>query len=244
MEKELKMLISSGILFVLPVASAFLYLNFFQLKSKLIFGFGSGVILSVVFLRIIPESIELSTSEVLAIGMLVGVFVSVLLDKLNFLREDHITHEGFACWECENPFKGNVLFGLGLHYFFDGFFLGGLILSSADKTIVFTLPVFIHKLIDGLILSLIFMGKNIEDKKIGKSMIFITAVSLSNLAGLILAFFGLDIEPVAKFFSPIAAGILIYVAIHDFIPVLNTVVDFVSFTVGIIATFAVLHFIH
>lgn len=244
MEKEVKILISFGILFILPVVSAFLYLNFLKLKSRLIFGFGSGVILSVVFLRIVPESMEIATSELLATGMLIGVFVSVLLDKLNFLREEHITHEGLACWECENPFKGHVLFGLGLHYFFDGFFLGGLILSSEDNMIVFTLPVFIHKLIDGLILSLIFMGENTERKNIGKSMLFITAVSFSNVVGLVLAFFGLDIELIARFFSPVAAGILIYVAIHDFIPVLNTAFDFISFTAGIITTFLLLNVIH
>jgi len=118
----------------------------------------------------------------------------------------------------------------------DGFFLGGFLLSSKNYLIILIL-VAVHKFLDGFILSLIYSGHELK-----RSMKFIFIVSLSNLIGFILAILGLSFREVSFIFAPISAGILIYVAIHDFIPVLNSTSDFILFILGVLLSGVLIRF--
>ncbi|GBD03161.1 hypothetical protein HRbin19_00441 [bacterium HR19] len=213
-------------LFFVPVISSMFFLKFSRERAKVIFPLASGIILSIVFLRILPESIELSSSEKVSIFMFAGVVISVLLDKINLLKGEHISNETLACWECDNPFSLQIFLGLGIHYLIDGFFLGGFLLST-DKFLIFLIPIFFHKLVDGFILSVIYSGQSIK-----RATMFITLMSLFNVIGVLFAYKLLGFSKAVSIFSPLSAGILIYVAIHDFIPYLKTINDFLVFILG------------
>ncbi len=206
------------------------------MRKAFFFPIGSGVILSVVFLRVLPESIHETNIEIMPFFVLFGVILSVFLDKINFLKKEHISKESLACWECDEPFSYKVSIGLGIHYMIDGFFLGGFLLSSKNYPIILML-VAVHKFLDGFILSLIYSGHELT-----RSMKFIFIVSLSNLIGFILAILGVSFREVSFIFAPISAGILIYVAIHDFIPVLNSNSDFVLFILGVLLSGVIIRF--
>ncbi len=206
------------------------------MRKTFFFPIGSGVILSVVFLRVLPESIHETDIDIMPFFALFGVILSVLLDKINFLKKEHISRESLACWECDEPFSYKVSIGLGIHYMIDGFFLGGFLLSSKNYLIILIL-VAVHKFLDGFILSLIYSGHELK-----RSMKFIFIVSLSNLIGFILAILGLSFREVSFIFAPISAGILIYVAIHDFIPVLNSTSDFILFILGVLLSGVLIRF--
>jgi ZIP Zinc transporter. len=206
------------------------------MRKPFFFPIGSGVILSVVFLRVLPESIHETDIDIMPFFALFGVILSVLLDKINFLKKEHISRESLACWECDEPFSYKVSIGLGIHYMIDGFFLGGFLLSSKNYLIILIL-VAVHKFLDGFILSLIYSGHELK-----RSMKFIFIVSLSNLIGFISAILGLSFREVSFIFAPISAGILIYVAIHDFIPVLNSTSDFILFILGVLLSGVLIRF--
>jgi ZIP family zinc transporter len=225
-----------SILFFLPLISAFLFLRFSFMRKAFFFPIGSGVILSVVFLRVLPEAIYETDIDIMPFFVLFGVILSVLLDKINFLKKEHISKESLACWECEDPFSYKVSIGLGVHYMIDGFFLGGFLLSAKNYLVILML-VAVHKFLDGFILSLIYSGHNLY-----RAMKFIFIVSLSNLMGFILAILGLNFSEVSFIFAPISAGILIYVAIHDFIPVLNSTSDFILFILGVLLSGVLIRF--
>jgi zinc transporter ZupT len=201
------------------------------------FSIGSGIILSAVFLRVLPESIHIANSELIPPLILGGVIVSIFLDKINFLKKDHISRESLACWECDEPFSYKISVGLGMHYLIDGFFLGGFLLSSKSYLVVILL-IAVHKFLDGFILSLIYSGHDIR-----KSMKFISIISTSNLIGFILAIIGINIEGIAIVFAPVSAGILTYVAIHDFIPVFNSTSDLILFFIGVLISGILINFI-
>lgn len=222
----MKISVAVLILFFVPVISSFIFMYILQSKSKDILGFGSGIILSYVFVRIIPEVYYHGDSDFSHILMFGGVVLSLLFDKLNFFKKSHLTGEDLSCWKCEDPFRIDFSLALAFHYLLDGFFLGGYMITS-EKLLLSSLPVLVHKFVDGFILSISFGGQ-----KKSKSLSRIALISLSNIGGLIVAFLGISVLPISKIFSPIAGGILIYVAIHDFIPALNSIRDFVSFVLG------------
>jgi len=226
-----------SVLFLLPLISSFLFLKFSSMRKPHFFSIGSGIILSAVFLRVLPESIHIANSELIPPLILGGVIVSIFLDKINFLKKDHISRESLACWECDEPFSYKISVGLGMHYLIDGFFLGGFLLSSKSYLVVILL-IAVHKFLDGFILSLIYSGHDIR-----KSMKFISIISTSNLIGFILAIIGINIEGIAIVFAPVSAGILTYVAIHDFIPVFNSTSDFILFFIGVLISGILINFI-
>ncbi|MDT7906900.1 MAG: hypothetical protein RRA63_02480 [Candidatus Calescibacterium sp.] len=207
------------------------------MRKSYFFSIGSGIILSAVFLRVLPESIHIANSELIPPLILGGVIVSIFLDKINFLKKEHISRESLACWECDEPFSYKISVGLGMHYLIDGFFLGGFLLSSKSYLVVILL-IAVHKFLDGFILSLIYSGHNLK-----KSMKFISIISISNLFGFILAIMGISIEGIAVVFAPVSAGILTYVAIHDFIPVFNSTSDFILFFIGVLISGILINFI-
>lgn len=218
--------VSSAILFLTPVISSFFLLYFVKPKGRVILGFGSGVILSYVFIKIVPDIYERNHSELFPILMLGGIFISLLFDKINFFKRAHLSEDELSCWKCEEPFRIDFSIALSLHYFLDGFFLGGFLISS-ESFAVSSIPVIAHKFVDGFILFISFSG---YDKV--RSMVRIMIVSLFNIVGLFFSYFSISIFSISDIFSPIAGGILIYVAIHDFIPALNSAKDFASFTLG------------
>ncbi len=235
LEIILKWIIISAVLFSIPVLSALLFLNLAILRKKEIFSFASGVILSAVFLRIIPESLHNSDNFSHTL-MFLGVVISIILDKLSFLKSHHLTYREneLSCWSCEDPFRVTVVTGLGLHYISDGFFMGGFLLFSKNF-FVSLLPILAHKVTDGLILSFIYSDHN---KK--RSIAFIFLTSAFNILGATLVLFSSD---VGHIFAPVSAGILTYVAIHDFIPLLSSIKDFALFGAGAILIFTIVEFL-
>lgn len=222
-----KFLIVSFTLFAIPVISSSFLIYFVSSKSKLILGFGSGVIISYVITRIFPHVYEESGnfSPVLVFG---GLVISLVFDKMRFFKKGHFTAGELSCWHCEDPFRFDFSLALAFHYFLDGFFLGGFLLTS-DVFLMSFVPIVAHKLIDGFILFVSFSGHE-KLKSIGR----IIVISLSNVVGVLFSFLGISLFGISEIFSPVAAGILIYVSIHDFIPALDSTKDFASFVFGAI----------
>ncbi len=232
----IKIAVTIFMLFILPLLSFLFFSAFGRMRKSFFFGFGSGVILSAVFLRVLPDILTEMKESIVSILMFGGIAISIVLDKVVFFQKKHISPEGFACWYCEEPQRLSVILGFSAHYIVDGFFLGGLALSSPNFTAVL-LPIVAHKLVDGLILSLIFSGTK-------RGMLYVLMLCSFNMLGLSLFLFGGEYYNLIHLVSPIAAGILIYVAIHDFIPVVDTLQDFMFFFAGAGITYAILEFSH
>jgi len=108
---------------------------------------GSGYMLAVVFVEILPESVRLAGQDaflyVLIGFFLIHLFEHTIAPHFHFGEETH--HEEFE----RRHARSAVLLGLGIHAFFDGVAIAaGFLISTWLGTAIF-IAVFLHKLPEG-----------------------------------------------------------------------------------------------
>ncbi|MBM3233118.1 ZIP family metal transporter [Candidatus Pacearchaeota archaeon] len=189
-----------------------------RLKKILIYfiSFSAGALMGDVFLHLLPESVEENGFGLNISGtVLLGIFVSFLLEKVIHWRHCHMPHE-----------KGHVhsfaymnLFGDGLHNFVDGAVIAASYIVSIPVGIATTLAVLFHEIPQEIGDFGVLLHGGFSK---GRALLLNFASALMAVLGAVIALWLNSVaELTVAFLVPFAAGSFIYIAGSDLIPELH-----------------------
>lgn len=181
---------------------------------------GSGFLLAIAIIELLPESLSVSASNayyILAGFITVYLFQHVLSKHFHFGEETHHGHEHGS--------KFGVMLGMLTHTFFDGVAIAsGFEVNVTVGALVF-FAVLLHKIPDGVTIASITLAKNGSRKLALLSAIYL---GLSTFAGaLTVIFLGefVHMEGLTAIALAFSAGVFIYVGGTDLLPAVNATED-------------------
>ncbi len=177
--------------------------------------FAAGVMLSISFLELIPESIKLSSTLICIIGIFIGALAMHLVDK--FIP--HI-HPGL---DSDNPnyeLKKTSLYltlGIFLHNFPEGMAIAIGSVSDMKVSLAIALAIAIHNIPEGICTSAPYYYCT---KKRLKSFIISSSTALPILIGFFVAYFLYQNIPtqLVGLIVGATAGLMIYICTDELIP--------------------------
>ncbi len=179
-----------------------------------------GALLGVVFLDILPEAMEQSSSATAVSGtVLIGILLFFTMEKLLLWRHCHHDH----CEVHEQDTHGRsgtmIMVGDTFHNFVDGVIVAAAFMVDTHLGIVTALAIIAHEIPQevGDFMILLHSGYS-------KAQAFFVNVlsSLAMLAGGVLAYFALQfVQSLVPTLLALAAASMIYVAVADLIPGLH-----------------------
>ena len=174
---------------------------------------GSGYMLAVVFVEILPESVRLAGpdafSYVLFGFFLIHLFEHTIAPHFHFGEETH--HEEFA----HSRARKTVLLGLGIHAFFDGVAIAaGFLISTWLGAIIF-FAVFLHKLPEGFTVASMVLASG---QSRANAIQAAATLGGSTLLGVALTSI---LQGQLRYALPLAGGVTLYVAGTDLLPEIN-----------------------
>lgn len=174
---------------------------------------GSGYMLAVVFVEILPESVRLAGPDaftyVLIGFFLIHLFEHTIAPHFHFGEETH--HEEFA----HSHARKTVLLGLGIHAFFDGVAIAaGFLISTWLGAIIF-FAVFLHKLPEGFTVASMVLASG---QSRANAIRAAATLGGSTLLGVALTSI---LQGQLRYALPLAGGVTLYVAGTDLLPEIN-----------------------
>ena len=173
---------------------------------------GSGFMLGTVFLEMMPESFNLTSTApaLILLGYaIVHMFEHAFASHLHFGEETH--HD-----ELLNPVvRISALVGMLVHTFFDGVAIGAGFMISPEVGILIFLAVFLHKIPDGFTISSLFVSSGYSNRT---ALAAATSLGISTLLGVLVVHLAGD---GVKYALPISTGSTLYVAATDLMPEVN-----------------------
>lgn len=207
------LIFSSLISLVSLVGILFFKIKKFRAEELLILvGVATGALLGDAFLHLIPEAAEGKSLEEIGTGVIVGILIFFILEKI--LRWRH-------CHEIECQDKRSVagisLMADGVHNFIDGLIIGGSFLTSWKLGIATSMAVLMHEIPQEIGDLAVLVHSGMPLKK--AALMNLLSALLSIMGVIIVAIGGQEIfggQLVA-----ITAGGFIYLAASDLIPELH-----------------------
>lgn len=213
------------ILFGLIVALAEVLGGFFVLMQKkwparvyeYFIALGAGFLLSLVFIKLIPESIE-------AIGSMAPVFLLAGFAVIHFFEHTLVGHLHFGEEVHSELMVSTVasvtaFSGLFVHAFFDGFSISVGMRFDFYLGLLIFLAVLLHKLPEGLTIASIMMAAGRSRKT---ALMATAAIGCATMLGILTIFvFETVDERVTGFAFAFSAGAATYVGASDLIPEIN-----------------------
>ncbi|MFI5173826.1 MAG: ZIP family metal transporter [Terriglobia bacterium] len=180
---------------------------------KYFIALGSGYMLAVATLEMIPESINRMRphAALLILGgyLLVHFFEHTITPHFHFGEEIH-SHEVM------NPAVGlSSLFGLIIHTFFDGVSIASGFLISRPLGLMIFVAVLLHKIPEGFTVASVMLSSG-RSKRF--AMIAAISLGLSTLLGVFLMALT---RHWVNYGLPVTAGVALYVAASDLMPEVN-----------------------
>lgn len=178
---------------------------------------GAGFILALVFLELIPESIE-HLGHSAPLFMLLGFavihfFEHTIVGHLHFGEETHTEVM------LSKTASYSALTGLFIHAFFDGLAISAAFHFDFYIGLMLFIAVLLHKLPEGLTIATIMLASNQSRKN---AFWATAAIGLATMAGIFAVFFLAEIDPtIIGVVFAISAGIATYVGASDLIPEIN-----------------------
>jgi ZIP family zinc transporter/zinc and cadmium transporter len=174
---------------------------------------GSGYMLAVATLEMIPESISRMRphAALLILGgyLMVHFFEHTITPHFHFGEEIH-SHEVM------NPAVGlSSLFGLIIHTFFDGVSIASGFLISRPLGLLIFVAVLLHKIPEGFTVASVMLSSG-RSKRF--AMIAAMSLGLSTLLGVLLMTLT---RHWVNYGLPVTAGVALYVAASDLMPEVN-----------------------
>lgn len=173
---------------------------------------GSGFMLGTVFLEMLPESLQLTSSApalMLAGYAIVHMFEHAFASHLHFGEETH--HD-----ELLNPAVGiSALVGMLVHTFFDGVAIGAGFIISRDVGFLIFLAILLHKIPDGFTITSIVVTSGYSNSR---ALAAATSLGISTLLGVLVVHMAGD---AVKYALPVSTGSILYVAATDLMPEVN-----------------------
>lgn len=178
---------------------------------------GAGFILALVFLELIPESIE-HLGHSAPLFMLLGFallhfFEHTIVGHLHFGEETHTDVM------LSKTASYSALGGLFIHAFFDGLAISAAFHFDFYIGLMLFIAVLLHKLPEGLTIATIMLASNQSRKNAFWATV---AIGMATMAGIFAVFFLAEIDPtIIGIVFAISAGIATYVGASDLIPEIN-----------------------
>lgn len=228
------------------LGGVFLFFNEKWSKSlvKVSLPLASGVLLSVSFLDLLPETVE-SLGD-LAFPLLFSVFVGLFLIERLFFHLDH--HGDKEDHDHSNKYSlALVVFGDTIHNLLDGVAIGAAFLVNPSLAFVVALSTFLHETPHEIADFGILRSAGWSKKKTFFTNLFSALITVPG--AFLTYYFGDKIESLEGVLLGIAAGMFLYVAATDFLPETkhadkkDSVKNVVFFLLGIILILLVRKFV-
>jgi zinc and cadmium transporter len=189
--------------------------------------FATGALLGAALLALLPHALESGAgAHGIGIALVAGIIAFFVLEKLVLWRHCHVDH----C-EAHGPEEHHrdrasatlILLGDAFHNLLDGVLIAAAFLTDPHLGIVTTVAVFAHEIPQEVGDLAILLNGGMSRRR---ALLLNVAVSLTSIAGAVIAFFllaqALELLPYAL---AIAAASFLYVAVADLIPGLHRRVD-------------------
>jgi len=177
--------------------------------------FSAGVMLTISFFELIPESIQLSSLRFAILGIFVGVLFMFLLDKIvPHIHPTRHKHEK----KCSIEFVSFALFmGLFLHNFPEGLTIASGTVASFKATLAIALAITVHNIPEGICTSApyYFCSKNRL-----KAFLISSSTVIPTVVGFYVGYYLFQYLSTSMLSIIIAAtaGIMIYISCDELIP--------------------------
>jgi ZIP family zinc transporter len=179
-------------------------------------GFSAVIMLLISILELLPQAIEESGQGVAISVAALGSLVIALLHWL--IPHTHLIEERGALNLPLIRSAYLVMFGLILHDFPEGFALANAFISSADLGLLLALVIALHNIPEEFAMAAPIVS--ISRPRFLFMAAFISA--LAEPAGAIIGLFAVHFNPALNsIFMAFAAGAMIYVAIHELLPMVK-----------------------
>jgi zinc transporter, ZIP family len=178
--------------------------------------FAAGIMLAISFMQLLPESIEMSSTQTAIIGLIIGFLVMYFLDK--FLP--HI-HPELCQQEQGKNLKKTATFliiGIFLHNFPEGMAIATGFYSDIKVSISIALAIAIHNIPEGICTSCPYY---MCTKERLKSFLISSSTAIPVLVGFTFAYIlyqYISLELIGLL-TAVTAGIMIYISGDELIPV-------------------------
>ena len=200
-----------------PIVGSFL--GVFRRPSEqfmnLMLAFAAGVMLSVAFLQLIPESVLLGGVWFCLVGILGGLFFMFVLDK----GVPHV-HPGLCSSEHGSKLNKTAMYlflGIFLHHFPEGMAMGVGLVGSFGASITVALAIALHDIPEGICTSAPYYY--LSGKRL-KAFLLSSLTALPTLFGFLLTYFLYGLIPLDLVGLLVAgtAGLMIYISADELIP--------------------------
>jgi len=173
---------------------------------------GAGYMLAVAFTDVIPESVRIGGQGAFVLVLigyfLVHLFEHILAPHFHFGEETHTEMMG-------HHRARTVLFGLGIHTFFDGVAIAaGFLVSTWLGTVIF-IAIFLHKLPEGFTVASLVLASG-QGKR--NAILAAGLLGVATVAGVLLTS---SLQGQLKYALPLSGGVTLYVAATDLLPEVN-----------------------
>lgn len=179
---------------------AFKYKRFIHIFS----GLTAGTLLTLVFLEIIPEVVELNDSPFILLSVIAGFIIFHIIEKVFSL---HNHHEDDHCHHNHLSSKKVGAWALILHSLFDGIAIGLAYNISPTFGLVVAIGVIAHDFSDGF---------NTVTLSHSKRLLFLD--SIAPILGIIIGSFIVFPDNIMSILFGLFAGVLLYVSTSDILP--------------------------
>jgi ZIP family zinc transporter/zinc and cadmium transporter len=178
-------------------------------NSVFLVSFAAGVMLSIAFIGLIPESVELAPNvwQVVFIGFLAFYLLQQLV-MLHFCHEDDCHVHRFGILSCG---------GLFIHAFLDGVAIAAGFEAGETLGLLTTLAVLLHEVPQGITITGILMHSQMKTRRV---VLFSTGVAAATPVGAVISYFflrGVSPEILGSLLA-LTAGSFIYLAAADLLP--------------------------
>ena len=181
-----------------------------------------GALLGAVFLEVLPEAMERSSSATAVSGtVLIGILAFFTLEKLLLWRHCHRDHcEAHEMSEHSNGRSGAmIMVGDTFHNFVDGVIIAAAFLSDPHIGVVTALAIIAHEIPQEVGDFMILLHSGYSK---AQALRLNLLSSLATLVGGVLAYFALQsAQNIVPTLMSLAAASMIYVAVADLIPGLH-----------------------
>jgi zinc transporter ZupT len=184
-----------------------------ELLLKYFLALGAGVMLAATFLRMLPESFQLSPARapmlILCGFFVVHFFEHTLTPHFHFGEETH--DEAMV-----HPAAGySALLGLSIHTFFDGVSIASGFLVSVPLGLLIFGAVLLHKLPEGFTVASIALASGRGKRGAMSASILLAVATLLGVLGMH------QVAGSVAYALPFSTGVTLYVAATDLLPEVN-----------------------
>lgn len=183
-----------------------------ELLLKYFVALGAGFMLAATFLRMLPESLELSKDApllILAGYFLVHFFEHTIAPHFHFGEEVHgdvMMHPGVSA---------SAVLGLAIHTFFDGVSIASGLLVSVPLGLLIFCAVFLHKFPEGFTVASIALASGRGKRGALVASLILGGATLLGVVGMHRFAFAV------AYALPVSTGVTLYVAASDLMPEVN-----------------------